>query len=337
VPILTLVSVHLNLREDIQPFKHVVAQVLLDKNPRHRTVINKVDYVGEACEFRTFEYEVLAGPDDLLVEQVENGCTFKFDYAKVYWNTRLGLEHERLINAFKPGEVVVDVMAGVGPFAMPAGKKGVFVWANDMNPESYRWMKEAVDRNKVHQYVFPFNEDGHHFIPRVADLVHEASVQGKHALEFPKFKTSRSNPKPRPPPTKVVVPRTISHFVMNLPAMATTFLHHFTGLYAGKESLFAPHTETRLPMVHVHCFAMRNSEDLPPDWPGRTMTAAEVKADLLRRVYDEIGVQFQVGNPDFDGHMEMYEVRHVAPNKAMYCLSFRIPPEVAFATENAKP
>jgi tRNA (guanine37-N1)-methyltransferase len=340
----------------MQPYKSIISQVLLDKNPHYRTVINKVDDVGEASEFRTFSYELLAGPDDLLVEQVANGCAFKFDYAKVYWNTKLGPEHERLVGLFKPGEVVVDVMAGVGPFAVPAGKRGVFVWANDMNPESYRWMKEAISRNKVRacqddlkvvvkrinalqvqQYVMPFNEDGRLFIPRAADLVSEASKQGAHALEYPKFKHSRSNPQPRLPPTKIAVPPTISHFVMNLPASATSFLHHFKGLYAGKESLFAPHTETKLPMVHVHCFALKNSEDLTPNWPGLTMTAEEVKADLLRRVYDEIGVQFKIGNPDIDGHLEMYSVRLVAPNKVMYCLTFRIPPEVAFAPRSEHP
>ena len=287
--------------------------------------------MGEESEFRTFSYEVLAGPDDLLVEQIESGCTFKFDYAKVYWNSKLGHEHERLINLFKPGEVVVDVMAGVGPFAVPAGKKGVFVWANDKNPESFRWMKEAIDRNKVQQYVMPFNEDGRLFIRRAADLVYEASKQGVYAVEHPRFKPSRSNPQPRPPPTRIALPATISHFVMNLPALATTFLHHFKGLYADKESLFTPHTEAKLPMVHVHCFAMKNSEDLPPLWPGQKMTAEEVRADLLKRVYDEIGFQFQVGNPDIGGQLEMRVVRIVAPNKVMYCLTFRIPPEVAFA------
>jgi tRNA (guanine37-N1)-methyltransferase len=122
---------------------------LLDKNPTVRTVINKIDEVGTISEYRTFAYEVLAGPDDMNVEIREEECTFRFDYSKVYWNSRLNTEHKRLVAMFNPGEVVCDVMAGVGPFAVPAGKKGVIVWANDLNPDSYASMKDAVTRNKV--------------------------------------------------------------------------------------------------------------------------------------------------------------------------------------------
>ena len=131
------------------PYKKVIAEVLVDKNPHIRTVINKTADVGTESEFRTFGYEVLAGPDDLDVEVRENECVFRFDYSKVYWNSKLHGEHTRLIDLFRPGEVVCDVMAGIGPFAVPAGKKGVFVWANDYNPDSYRYLDESIKRNKV--------------------------------------------------------------------------------------------------------------------------------------------------------------------------------------------
>ena len=33
---------HLNLRDELLPYKHVIGQVLLDKNSSIRTVVNKV-------------------------------------------------------------------------------------------------------------------------------------------------------------------------------------------------------------------------------------------------------------------------------------------------------
>lgn len=84
----------------------------------------------------------------------ESDCIFEFDYSKVYWNSKLEAEHSRLIDLFRPGEVVCDVMAGIGPFAVPAGKKRVFVWANDKNPESAKYLQAAITKNKVSPYLF---------------------------------------------------------------------------------------------------------------------------------------------------------------------------------------
>lgn len=83
------------------------------------------------------------------VEVSEENCLFRFDYSKVYWNSRLSTEHKRLVDIFRPGEAVCDVMAGVGPFAIPAGRKHVFVWANDLNPDSHACLADAIGRNKV--------------------------------------------------------------------------------------------------------------------------------------------------------------------------------------------
>ena len=140
---------HFNLREQFHPYKYLIATVLMDKHPNIRTVINKIENVGASNPYRTFNYELLGGEDDMVVEISEENCAFRFDYSKVYWNSRLNTEHARLAGTFKPGEAVADVMAGVGPFAVPAGKKSCFVYANDLNPDSYASLEDAIGRNKV--------------------------------------------------------------------------------------------------------------------------------------------------------------------------------------------
>ena len=64
---------HLNLRDEQLPHKHLIAQVLLDKNaPRIRTVLNKLGTITN--EYRVFAHEVLAGPPELDVTVREAGC-----------------------------------------------------------------------------------------------------------------------------------------------------------------------------------------------------------------------------------------------------------------------
>ena len=67
----------------------------------------------------------------------------------MYWNSRLSAEHERLVHLFRPEELVADVFAGVGPFALPAGKKGCGVLANDLNPNSFKYLQVNIKDNKV--------------------------------------------------------------------------------------------------------------------------------------------------------------------------------------------
>lgn len=297
--------------------------MLADKNPLVRTVINKLDNVGSENAYRTFQYEVLHGPDDMDVTVNEQGCTFRFDFAKVYWNTRLHTEHERLCSLFREGEAVCDVMAGVGPFAVPAGKKKCFVYANDLNPESYKYLASNIKANKVGDFVRAFNIDGHAFIrSATADLLQSSHLVPIYAKAK---KVSRSDPKPTEPPRPVktlVQPRLFAHYVMNLPASAITFLPSFIGLYSDVpglpaseiRKLFTPHTDGQLPMIHVHCFSTKSDDNV-----------AEKKS-ICEEISRQLGCTISPETPD----VSIWDVRDVAPKKRMFCASFRLPEEVAF-------
>lgn len=139
----------MNLRPPALPYKYHIGAVVLSKtaNQGITTVINKLDIIDS--KYRNFEMEVIAGEENFLVTQPHLDCTFTFDFSKVYWNTRLETEHRRLVAMFEPGEAVCDVFAGVGPFAVPAGKERVFVLANDLNPASFESMENNIKTNKV--------------------------------------------------------------------------------------------------------------------------------------------------------------------------------------------
>ncbi|KAL4901297.1 hypothetical protein BDW74DRAFT_170238 [Aspergillus multicolor] len=316
---------HLNLRDQYLPWKHLIAQVLMDKNPTIRTVIRKTEDVGSQSEFRTFPYELLAGDSDMNVIQHEQNCEFRFDFSRVYWNSRLHTEHQRLVELFKPGEMVCDVMAGVGPFAVPAGKKKIFVFANDLNPHGYEVMQDAVKRNKVFKFVTPFNQDGRQFIKWSAKaLLKWDSPKVVIPQKITRSRDVSGNAKGTRPPAEVYTrPKLFDHYVMNLPGNALEFLDAFIGVYAGHEELFAPHTKKQLPMVHVYCFS-GHSENEVDDHIDICKRMSEV-LEYPVSVADRVG---GTGNQELE--LSIHNVRLVSPNKQMFCASFRLPKEVAF-------
>ena len=98
------------------------------------------------------KFEVLIEINDMVTE-VKQCATFKLDYSSVYWNSRLEHEHIRLVSQFQTRETICDMFAGVGPFAIPAAQKGCLVYANDLNPDSIRYLEINAQISKVNDLV----------------------------------------------------------------------------------------------------------------------------------------------------------------------------------------
>lgn len=307
---------HVNLRPEHLPYRFAIGQILIDKNPSIKTVVNKVGIVEN--EYRLMEYEVLAGDASLKTEVRQSGCRFQLDFGKVYWNSRLEFEHGRLVQTFRPGEVILDLMAGIGPFAIPAAKKGCKVIANDKNPESYRYLKRNVALNKVTKSVFPFNVDArfclrlvlgqegplanHYEMPALASKGKE--TKPKPSIEKPSLK-SKGKIEAEPPFELPSVPLLFDHVVMNYPQYAISFLDMFRGAFDSEIW-----TEDRMPMIH--CYAFMKSES---------------SEDVLQKLCEATLGEGAKILPSF------HKVRDVAPSKIMTCISFRLPFEIAIAKD----
>lgn len=297
---------HLNLRDELLPWKHVIGQVLLDKNPKIKTVINKTGAIEN--EWRVLPMEVIAGENQTVTEMKQHNARFRLNYATVYWNSRLEGEHKRMVDRyFQPGDVILDAMAGIGPFAVPAALKGCTVYANDLNPESYRWLRENAAVNKVNDKLKAYMLDGREVIRLAAGrklpppAVPLVCVKG----EMKEHKKEREGGN-----------ELFQHVIMNLPATAVEFLDAFNGAFDRQEW-----KDVDLPMVHVYAF-LRGDEELK-DLQCRAEKA--LGGSLL--VTEEGGDNNDTNN---NNQPEFYLVREVAPNKSMYCLSFRVPSAIAF-------
>lgn len=272
---------HVNLREEQLPFKALIGEVLLDKNSHIRTVVNKVAAIEN--RFRVFPMEVLAGEECFVTRVSEQKCTFELDFSEVYWNSRLQHEHSRIVERLlQPGQFVCDAFCGVGPFAIPAAKKRCFVWANDLNPASFRWLKHNAALNRISDaFLTMHNEDAAVFLPESSRRLHAA---------FPERFF-------------------FDHYVMNLPAIAVEFLRYFALLPGIADAdLQAVLAAVRANRPQIHCyFFVKDSADPAKD------------AELLikNKVAEFTPHPLHIRN--------VHEVRSVAPNKSMFCVSFEFP------------
>lgn len=300
---------HLNLRDHILPYKSLIGQVYLDKVPGISVVVNKLNTIDST--YRNFQMEVLGGSGETVVTVKENGSTYTMDFARVYWNPRLSTEHGRIVERLRHGDVLYDVMAGVGPFAIPAGRKRCYVLANDLNPDSFNALVKNCAKNKVQERVRCFNMDGHDFITTTlkTDLLER--------WNDPDFVGSL-------------------HVTMNLPAIAVTFLPSFQGLFHGTEV----RDEVPLPLVHVYMFTKDTQENTAiqqvAENLGYSSKASDGEVEAVQEdVHDSSDSKSKSrsrSDKDYASlkmHIqEVVHVRHVAPNKAMMRVSFKLPLEV---------
>ncbi|KAJ1392344.1 hypothetical protein SESBI_35889 [Sesbania bispinosa] len=380
---------HLNLHDELLPYKDVIAEysfisdpldaaamlvvtVVLKNYPRIKTIVNKVGTITN--EFRVPEFEILAGEPDMKTEVKQYGATFKLDYSLVYWNSRLEHEHKRLVSMFQTGEIICDMFAGIGPFAIPAAQKGCIVYANDLNPDSVHYLRINAKINKVDDRIYAYNMDARKFVSQlmevpnsenkleydvpISDTCHPCKIQdnaesnseidtkdrgdcnsnsledvqgsaghatksviavkrsssssyegdgkdpGTGLFEGGEKKGSTSKRKRGPEISDTKTWEHIDHVIMNLPASAVQFLDAFRGLIRRK------YWKGCLPWIHCYCF----------------IRATETPESLIAEAESALNA------PILDS--KFHKVRDVAPNKAMFCLSFRLP--VACVSEDSQ-
>lgn len=308
---------HLNLREEVLEYKYLIGSVILDKNNNIRTVVNKVGSIE--TEFRTFPMELIAGEDNYNVILKESGAKFNFNFKDVYWNSRLQMEHSRLIDFItkyskiqskSKKTIVADMMAGVGPFAIPLANNNISVYANDLNPSSYKYLNTNLKNNHCEKYLKNYNMCGRDFILK---MVNEGIL--------------------------------FNEVIMNLPQSATDFLDVFIGLInrvdREGESVFTP---DNLPRIHVYAFS--TAEDPILDIVERCARTMQCLPSVMsyvpivltqpasNRVVKNNGGKNNNQNKNTDNDEKLcwgHIVRDVSPKKMMVCLSFKLPLEVAIA------
>ena len=131
--------------EDKEPEK--VACALMSACKSIKTVVAPISDVEG--EFRTRRFRVVAGEVRTFTTHKEHGLSYRVDLGGAYFTPRLGTERLRIAGLVKPSEAVLDMFAGVGPFALLLAKRGSRVVAIDKNPVAVKYLRENALLNKV--------------------------------------------------------------------------------------------------------------------------------------------------------------------------------------------
>jgi len=131
--------------EDLQR----ISDLILRRHKNVKVVALKASAVEGV--FRKRRIRILKGEQRTETIHRENGCVFKLDLEKVYFNPKLASERKRVAEKVAAGECVVDMFAGVGTFSILIAKRSPEskVIAIDINPDAIFYLRENIRLNKV--------------------------------------------------------------------------------------------------------------------------------------------------------------------------------------------
>jgi len=134
------------------------AAKILASRPSVHTVLHAAGAV--LGEYRTRKFEVLAGIPTTRTDVIEYGHRFSVDLSTAYFSARLSSERQRILSGMGDNEAVLDMFAGVGPFAITLAARAAFVVASDINPEAILLMLTNLARSRT-KNILPFLADAH--------------------------------------------------------------------------------------------------------------------------------------------------------------------------------
>jgi tRNA (guanine37-N1)-methyltransferase len=142
--------------EDDDERAAAIADAIVASDLPVETVVNRASPIEG--ELRVRQWDVLAGEATETVHR-EYGCAFEVDIAEVYFSPRLATERHRVVEQVAAGERVFDMFAGVGPFVVPAAKRGADAVGVDLNETAVEYLRRNAERNGVADRVTAIHGD----------------------------------------------------------------------------------------------------------------------------------------------------------------------------------
>lgn len=171
---------------ELEDYEKAIGQAVLEAHGNVRTVLAKAGVVSGLHRVR--KLNIIAGESKTETIHKEYGCQYYVDLVKAYFSPRLSFEHKRVASLVKEGETIVDLFAGVGPFAVLIAKlhEDVKVYAVDVNPSAVKFLKRNVRLNRVDGKIRSVLGDARQVVKKRLSGVADRMIMNlpEKALEF---------------------------------------------------------------------------------------------------------------------------------------------------------
>jgi tRNA (guanine37-N1)-methyltransferase len=145
-----------------EPLRHhskLIAEAIMSTHREVKAVWRQSSSVSG--DFRLRSLEFLLGEKTTETRYKEHGCVYKIDLRKAYFSPRLSYERMRIAELIQPGEVVLNMFAGVGCYSISVAKHSepLKVYSVDVNPSAVQYLHENIRLNRVADVVIPIQGD----------------------------------------------------------------------------------------------------------------------------------------------------------------------------------
>lgn len=176
---------------ELEHAEKIIGEAVLELNKSAKVVVKKLG--GHEGDFRIQQYKVICGEKRFVTEAKESNTRLKLDLNKTYYSVRLSTERLRIAKLIKPGEKILVIGAGAGPYPLVFVKNSSAskIVGVEMNPDSCELFTENVRLNKAKTVEvvcldFLLFQSDVKFDRIVLSLPEQSSLLLSHALTFAK-------------------------------------------------------------------------------------------------------------------------------------------------------
>ncbi len=130
--------------------EQIIGETILKRNRNLKTVLAKAG--GHEGVYRTQRMRTIAGEDTRETTVIENGVRLKVNVEEAYYSVRMSTERKRILEQIKPGERILCLFSGIGPYPITFAKhtQASTIVGIEINPKAHELALENAALNRAH-------------------------------------------------------------------------------------------------------------------------------------------------------------------------------------------